>query len=199
MGATRRHSGEIQSCASDAAVGAVGAARCADVACIEPPAERFMGKNAWWAYLLAVAGAAVPVALAVAVGLPIPLALAVAALLSLRTALPLARNWVDLYPDRFTVAFGLRTATVLVARVAEVGEVRRALGAATANAPACVRVALHGRTVQGGADALGDVGPTPLVELFVALRDNARFVGELEERRRRLRHFGSEDEDGLDA
>lgn len=199
MGAARRHSGEIQSYASDAAVGAVGAARCADVACIEPPAERFMGKNAWWTYLFAIAGAVVPLALAAAAGLPIPLALAVAVLLSLRTVLPLARDWVDLYPDRFTVAFGLRTATVHIARVVEVAEVRRALGAPTANASACVRVVLCDRTAQGETGALGDVGPTPRVELFVALRDNARFVEELEKRRRRLRHFGSEDADGPDA
>ncbi len=177
-------------CAADAAC-AVGAARRADVACVAPPAERFAGKNAWWAYAFAVAGIAVPLALTT-VGLSLVAALAVTALLSLRTVPPLVRNWVDLYADRFTVAFGLRTAIVRIAQVAEVEEVRHALGASTANAPDCVRIALGGR---GESHAEG-AGTASSDELFVALRDNARFAAELTERWRCLRHRGPQDASG---
>lgn len=187
----RQFDGAVRSpdvCAADAAC-AVGASRRADVACVVPPAERFAGKNAWWAYAFAVAGIAVPLALAAA-GLSAVAALAVAVLVLLRTVPPLARNWVDLYGDRFTVAFGLRTVTVRIARVAEVAEVRRALGASTANAPDCVRVALRGCGPDGGEGGSEGAGPAVSGELFVALCDNARFAAELAERQKRLRRRG---------
>lgn len=198
---TRRFDGVVRpssdACAADIAC-AAGTARRADVACVAPPAERFAGKNAWWAYAFAVAGIAVPLALT-AVGLPGVAALAVAALLSLRTVPPLARNWVDLYADRFTVVFGMRTVTVRIAQVGEVGEVRRTLGASTANAFECVRVALRGCRPGGGEGGAEDMGPSPSGELFVALHDNARFAAELAERRRDLRHRGPQGAGGANG
>lgn len=167
-------------CASDAAARvARAAAPSADVACVAPPAERFAGKNDWWAYAAAAVLLVAPAALTLA-GLSALAALACMAVLALLTVPRLVRNWVDLYADRFVAAFGFRTVTVRVAQVVEVREESR-LALPTANARACVCVAVRASGTKGGCQR----------ELRVALRDNARFAAELSERRRRLRCHGS--------
>lgn len=157
-----------------------------DISCIEPPAERFVGKNDWWAYALAVGGIGVCFVLLVLVGAPKLFALACLAVPVFFAVPPFARNWVDLYGDRFVIAFGFRNLVVRIADVVDAEEVRRHMGAPTANANACVRIALRdSATVQTN---LPNVAP-PTGELFVALYDNARFIEELAERQERLKHF----------
>ena len=171
--------------ASGDAAGAASArgtrfASVSEVSCIEPPAERFAGKNDWWVYVLAIGGIALCFVLLLLAGASVPFALSCLIVPALFAVPPLVRNWVDLYADRFVVAFGFRTVTVHIPNVAGVEEVRRKLGAPTANGNACVRVEL--------CDPAADTA-APCGELFVALRDNARFVETLTERRERLRHF----------
>ncbi len=156
-----------------------------DISCIEPPAERFVGKNDWWAYALAVGGIGVCFVLLVLVGAPSCLLPARRrSPRSLRS--PVCPELVDLYGDRFVIAFGFRNLVVRIADVADAEEVRRRMGAPTANANACVRIAL--RDSAAFQTNLPNVAP-PTGELFVALYDNARFIEELAERQERLKHF----------
>lgn len=194
----RAQGSEGAACADAVAARGSKAGHALGAACVVPPAERFVGRNDWWAYVACVASLVVPLAL-VPLGLPPLAAVACIALLLVRTLPPLARNWVDLYADRIVIAFGLRRVTVFVSRVEEV-DLGTRMFAPMANSRHGVRLMVAARDVPGMRESAAGGGSFRMPagwssgrdgeawpgEVFVALRDNERFVAALTDRMERL-------------